>query len=183
MSTTFPRAHARILGYSVEEVENFLDEARRAYGTDRPDLTSVNAASIRRTAFSMERGGYATSFVDAALERLEDAFAMRERDRIVAETSESEWYGRARATAQAIIDRLDRPVKNRFDRVPYLAFGYRVSDVDAFGDRLAEYFQHGKPLTPETVRTVVFRRQRGGYSEAQVDLLLDAVVGVMQAVR
>jgi len=183
VSTTFPRAHGRSLGYSVDEVEDFLDDARRAYGTDRPDLADVNAEKIRRTAFSMEKGGYATKFVDAALERLEDAFATRERDRILAQAGDAEWYARARATAQAVIDRLDRPRKNRFDRVPLLAFGYRTSEVDAFGDRLVDYFQNGKPMTQETVRTVVFRRQRGGYSEAQVDLLLDAVVTVMQAVR
>jgi len=38
-------------------------------------------AIIRTTAFAMQKGGYSTSHVDAALERLEDAFASRERDR------------------------------------------------------------------------------------------------------
>jgi DivIVA domain-containing protein len=33
------------------------------------------------------------------------------------------------------------------------------------------------------VRTVVFTTQRGGYRESQVDLVLDAVVDVMLAVR
>jgi DivIVA domain-containing protein len=33
------------------------------------------------------------------------------------------------------------------------------------------------------VRTVAFQAQRGGYREAQVDLVLDAVTRVMLAVR
>jgi len=37
-------------------------------------------------------------------------------------------------------------------------------------------------VTPEQVRAVAFRMQRGGYREAQVDAVLDAVVEVMLAV-
>jgi DivIVA domain-containing protein len=131
----------------------------------------------------MQKGGYSPEHVDAALERLEDAFAARERERILAETGDAAWYAKARSTAQAVLDRLDRPAKHRFTRVSFLTIGYAVADVDVFGDKLVDYFQHGKPLSIETVRTVVFRRQRGGYREAQVDLLIDSVVDVMLAVR
>ena len=55
--------------------------------------------------------------------------------------------------------------------------------VDAFAEQLTSYFQDGKPMSVDDVRTVAFRTRRGGYNEAQVDLLLDAVVGVMLAVR
>jgi DivIVA domain-containing protein len=55
--------------------------------------------------------------------------------------------------------------------------------VDAFATRLTNYFQDGRPMSLDEVRTVAFRSKKGGYREAQVDLLLDAVVNVMLAVR
>jgi len=67
--------------------------------------------------------------------------------------------------------------------VNFLSDGYRRKDVDAFSARLIEYFQNGKPLSVDEVRAIAFRSQKSGYREAQVDLLLDQVVAVMQAVR
>ena len=64
-----------------------------------------------------------------------------------------------------------------------LALGYRVRDVDRFAEKLTRYFRDGWPISIDDVRTVVFATQRGGYRESQVDLVLDAVVDVMLAVR
>jgi DivIVA domain-containing protein len=183
VSTTFPRTRKSRSGYNVDQVEDFLEEARRAYSADRAAPTIVTAESIRRTAFGMEKGGYSVTHVDAALERLEDAFAARERDRAFSEIGDQAWYGKARSTAQEVLDRLDRPRGHRFKRTGALTLGYNPKDVDAFADALVSYFQDGKPMSVEEVRTVAFRTRRGGYNEAQVDLLLDAVVGVMLAVR
>lgn len=173
-----------MLGYNAEQVEDFLEEARRAYTSERADGSSaVTSASIRHTAFTMQKGGYSPSVVDAALERLEDAFAARERDLILAQRGEQEWNQHARATAQVILDRLSRPEGQRFDRVGILTTGYKTSDVDEFARRLVDYFQHGKPLGINEVRTIAFRPAKRGYSEAQVDVLLDSVTQVMLAVR
>lgn len=179
---TFPRARKGRHGYDIEEVEEFLEDARRAYTSDLPGSV-VTADSIRTTAFSMRKSGYSTTHVDAALERLEDAFAARERDREIAEIGEEAWYAKARETAQVILDRVVRPTGKRFQRVSVFTVGYSVRDVDAFADRIAGYFQSGASLSAEDVRTVAFRAQRGGYREAQVDLLLDTVTRVMLAVR
>jgi DivIVA domain-containing protein len=183
VSTTFPRTRKSRAGYAVDQVEDFLEEARRAYAADRSAPTIVTAESIRRTAFDMEKGGYSVVHVDAALERLEDAFAVRERERAFGEVGDQAWYGRARETAQEVLDRLDRPRGHRFKRNNALTMGYNPKDVDAFGDELMSYFQDGKPMSVDEVRTTAFRIRRGGYNEVQVDLLLDAVVGVMLAVR
>ncbi|MET1044235.1 MAG: DivIVA domain-containing protein [Microbacteriaceae bacterium] len=184
MSSTFPRTRKSVLGYNAEQVEDFLEEARRAYTSERADGSSaVTSASIRHTAFTMQKGGYSPSVVDAALERLEDAFAARERDLILAQRGEQEWNQHARATAQVILDRLSRPEGQRFDRVGILTTGYKTSDVDEFARRLVDYFQHGKPLGINEVRTIAFRPAKRGYSEAQVDVLLDSVTQVMLAVR
>jgi DivIVA domain-containing protein len=183
VSTTFPRSRKSKLGYNIDQVEDFLEEARRAYSADRGELSVVNASSIRHTAFAMQKGGYSTVHVDAALERLEDAFAARERERAFAVTGDAAWYAQARSSAQEILNRLARPAGHRFSRVGILTQGYSPKDVDAFADRLLGYFQHGKPMSVDQVRTVVFRGKKRGYTETQVDLLLDAVIDVMLAVR
>ena len=183
VSTTFPRVRRSEVGYDIEQVEDFLEDARRAYGAGRGEPTVVSASSIRHTAFAMQKGGYSASHVDAALERLEDAFANRERERSLAEHGEEAWYSDARARAQEVLDRLARPAGDRFVRVGPLSGGYDVRDVDAFADRLTHYFQDGLALTINEVREVAFTPKRGGYREAQVDMLLDSVVAVMLAVR
>ena len=184
MSTTFPRTRGSKRGYSVAEVEDFLQEARNAYSAGVDGLSVIDAKTIRTTAFNLQRGGYSPNHVDAALERLEDAFATRERERAFAQPGgDAAWYTNARTTAQAILNRLDRAYGQRFDRVGALSIGYHPRDVDDFSDRLADYFQRGKAISVDEVRTVVFRRSKGGYKEIQVDLLLDTVINVMLAVR
>ncbi|MDN4615042.1 DivIVA domain-containing protein [Leifsonia sp. F6_8S_P_1B] len=191
--STFPRSPKSKLGYDVEQVDAFLESARTAYddqngdqgGDHRGDhrASRLTAAEIRHTAFSMQKGGYSTTHVDAALERLEDAFAARERESARTAKGDGTWLEEARTTAQEILNRLDRPVGKRFDRVSVLTLGYNRQDVDRFANRLVKYFQDGRPMSVDEVRTVTFREQRGGYREVQVDLLLDSVTDVMLAVR
>src|SRR5690554_1884622 len=181
VSTTFPKTRKR--GYDVDEVEDFLEEARRAYSATVAGSSVVNAESIRTTAFSMRRGGYSTSHVDAALERLEDAFATREREQAIHAAGEDAWYQETRVIAQEIVNRLARPQRHRFARAGFMVNGYRRKDVDELCDRIQEHLVSGGPLDVQEVRTAAFRPQRGGYKEAQVDLLLDSVVDVMLAVR
>jgi DivIVA domain-containing protein len=184
VSTTFPRTRGSKRGYSVDQVEDFLEEARRAYSTDPALPGVITSDSIRETAFALEKGGYSPSHVDAALERLEDAFAMRERDRSLASPgADAEWYAQARSTAQVILDRLDRPAGDKFARAGFLTPGYARKDVDAFCDRLVDYFQNGTVMSIEEVRTIAFPSARNGYREQQVDHVLDTVVKVMLAVR
>lgn len=186
MGSTFPRVQ-RGRGYRVAEVDEFLESARKAYersedGTDSGDA-SLNAANIRRTAFGLERGGYSPSHVDAALERLEDAFAARERESAYRSIGDKAWFSQAREGATEILDRLARPDKQRFRRVGGLTEGYNRREVDRFCARLRRYFREGENLDVDEVRTVAFRAERGGYREWEVDLLLDGVVDVMLAVR
>lgn len=182
VSTTFPRVK-RGSGYRIDEVEDFLEDARRAYTGDPGSAQVVTAATIRQMGFSMTRGGYSPSHVDAALERLEDAFANRERERDLAALGNQGAYQRARSEAQVLLDRCVRPRGRRFARVGILTGGYSVRDVDAFADRIVRYLQQGTPLTVDDVRGAVFAAQKGGYEETQVDVVLDAVVDLLQTVR
>lgn len=182
VSTTFPLTGKKTPGYDQEQVEDFLASARRAYD-ENSNLAQLTAEDIRHTAFSMHKGGYSPRHVDAALERLEDAFAARERERAAASMGEQAWMDQARTTAQVLINRLGRPAGQRFSRTSFLSVGYDRSDVDRFAHKLVKYFQDGRPLAVDEVRTAVFRPQRRGYREAQVDAVLDTVVDVMLAVR
>ena len=182
VSATFPMARKGKPGYDVDEVETFLADARRAYSAI--DGGGLSSDDIRHTAFRVvRREGYSVRHVDAALERLEEAFAARERDRAIAERGEEAFYRETRETAQEIVDRLARPEGRRFRRASALARGYHPADVDAFTDRVSRYFQDGDPLTVDAVRTIAFRSRFGGYDETQVDVVLDAVIRVMLAVR
>jgi DivIVA domain-containing protein len=183
MANTFPRSRRTKLGYRAEEVDQFLSVARRAYDAPPGTITGIDARTIRRTAFPMEKGGYSTAHVDAALERLEDAFALRERNHAVKAQGEKRWFSEARSTAAEILERVSRPDGERFQHAGGLAIGYDIGEVDRFCARLQRYFKDGTPMAIDEVRTVAFLPRRGGYAEWQVDLLLDAVVDVMLAVR
>ena len=111
-----------------------------------------------------------------------DAFAAREREYALSRLGARAWVAETRDTAQVVLDRVSRPRGQRFERVGLLHFGYSVAEVDIVADRIARYLAAGEPVTPEQVRSVAFRIQRGGYREAQVDAVLDAVVEVMLAV-
>src|SRR5690606_19949703 len=138
---------------------------------------------IRSAAFRFARGGYSTEHVDRALERLEDAFAARESERARNELGATAVNAEIRELAREIVARLDRPHGQRFQRTSFLSDGYDRAQVDAFANRILGYFRENKPLPVDEVRTVAFRPRKGGYRETQVDIVLDAVVHVMLAVK
>lgn len=178
-TASFPEAQGRTKGYDKAAVDDFLRRARAAFEQGAEPLT---AADVRAAAFPLVRRGYSIAAVDAALSRIEDAFAARERDAAVRARGVEAWVGDARRTAQEVLDRLSRPSGHRFDRVGMLRYGYRIDEVDIIADKLVRYLTTGDPVTVEQVRAVAFRMQRGGYSEVQVDAVLDAVVEIILAV-
>lgn len=179
-SALFPDAPGRTKGYEKRAVDHFLARAREAFESDVEG--ALRSTEVRATAFPLVRGGYAIAPVDAALGRVEDAFAAREREHALSRLGARAWVAETRDTAQVVLDRLRRPAGHRFDRVGFLRYGYRVDEVDVAADRIAGYLASGDPITAEQVRSVAFRMERGGYREQQVDAVLDAVVEVMLAV-
>lgn len=176
----FALTTGRTRGYHRTAVETFLASARRAFETGGDDL---GAEDVRLASFPLVKGGYVVSEVDAALGRVEDAFAARERERIVRAEGAGVWVDRAREDAQVILDHLARPRRHRFARNGVLTFGYRVDEVDHVATRIVRYLRDGDGLTAEQLRSAAFRMQRGGYREEQVDALLDAAIDVILAVR
>lgn len=177
----FPVTRGRTKGYEQAAVSSFLLHARAAF--EEPGGTPMTSSQIRATAFPLVRRGYDIPSVDAALTRIEDAFARRERDAAIARVGTDVWIARTRRDAQTVLDRLQRPTRRRFQRTGPLRYGYRLDEVDFVMDKLARYLETGSGATVEHVRAVAFRMQRGGYREVQVDAVLDAVVEVMLAVE
>lgn len=176
----FPLTTGRQRGYHRAAVDTFLDSARAAFEESRADF---GADDVRAASFPLVRGGYVIADVDAALARVEDAFAQRAREWAIGRVGVDAWVAQAREDAQQVLDHLSRPLRKRFARTSILTFGYRVEEVDHVGDRISAFLRDGEPLDVEQVRGAAFRMQRGGYREEQVDALLDATVEVILSVR
>lgn len=183
MNSTFPKVRRTQAGYNIEQVEDFLEEARRAYSSDVQRVTGIDAQTIRRVSFDMAKGGYSPEHVDNALDRLEDAFAKRERERSIGEEGEEQYFERIQAEAVEVLQVLSQNVGERFTRLSQFRKGYSVDQVDVFADAIVAYMNDGPELTPEEVRQKHFEAQRGGYDEDEVDNVLDRVIFLMQAVR
>jgi DivIVA domain-containing protein len=179
-SPAFPLTAGRTRGYHPAAVDTFLASARASF--ERGD-DALSASDVRVASFPLVKNGYAVAEVDAAMGRIEDAFAARLRDRTVRAEGASVWVERARDEAQVILDHLARPKHHKFARVGWLGFGYRAEEVDHVARRIVRYLRDGDDLSVEQLRSAAFRMQRGGYREEQVDALLDATIEVMLAVR
>ncbi|WP_144796335.1 DivIVA domain-containing protein [Microbacterium paludicola] len=166
-------------GYHPAAVDTFLAAARESFESEG----SLTAYDVRVASFPLIKNGYAVADVDAALGRIEDAFAARQREQVVRSGGVEAWVGDARSKAQEILDHLARSRKHKFARTGFLTFGYRVDEVDHVAGRIVRYLRDGDDLSAEQLRSAAFRMQRGGYREEQVDALLDATIDVILAVR
>lgn len=184
-SAPFPTAPRGEFGYDQDEVERALAVARERY--ENFDNASggkrLTAKSIRHTAFTMRKRGYSAPHVDAALERLEDAVAVREQEERVSQIGKGEYVAETKDAARAILKRLERGPGQRFERVSVFQRGYAAGEVDAFADRIEDFLRGKAPMTLREARGVAFTSKRRGYAEGQVDLLIDAVVDIMLAIR
>lgn len=144
----------------------------------------VAAQEVRLAAFPLRRHGYDVAQVDAALNRLEDRAAARERQRLVDAQGDEALLGQLGRLAASLDGRLARPPGRRFRRGRRLARGYHPGDVDAVCDRIRAYLDDGATLSVDDVRGAVFRCRRGrrGYREADVDALLDRAITLLLAV-
>ncbi|MEV8251182.1 DivIVA domain-containing protein [Microbacterium sp. NPDC076768] len=176
----FALTSGRVRGYHRTAVDSFLASARRTFESGGDELA---AEDVRTASFPLVKGGYVVADVDAALGRVEDAFAARERERMVRTHGAGAWVEQARSDAQVILDHLARPKRHLFARTGVLTFGYRIDEVDHVSTRIVRYLRDGDALTAEQLRSAAFRMQRGGYREEQVDALLDATINVILAVR
>lgn len=175
-----PLERGRTKGYARASVDAFLERARASFDLRSGALTSQD---VREVSFPIARGGYRMSVVDAALARLEETLAQREKAAALSAVGADAWLDELRRDARELLAHVRRPATKRFDRVNRLKWGYAPGEVDIVCDRIATYLRNGTPLTAEQVRTVAFTMQHGGYNEAQVDALLDATVELILKIQ
>lgn len=182
---SFERVQRSGYGYNAKQVDEFLQRARVSLETPHAATDPVNSADVRAVSFDPVKGGYSAAVVDAALDRLEDAFARRERDELIAAQGEEAWLREIGSLSGILRGRLHRPDGDRFRRpTKKKARSYNTADVDRLCHELVAYLEQDKPLSVDSVRRAVFRPAVGqdGYEESQVDAFLDRVVELMAAI-
>ncbi|WP_067781306.1 DivIVA domain-containing protein [Actinomyces vulturis] len=181
MSDIFPRTRMRRPGYRPDQVDEYFHDAHELY--EGGSAAALDAERVRSTAFDIVRGGYDPAAVDQALDRLEKAFVKRRRQEFIDEHGRSAWMEQVAQLATTLYERLLRPETLRF--APARRNGYKCAEVDAFMDRIANYFDSSEPLTSREVRDVTFSRAHGdkAYDEASVDRYLARVVEVLMSVE
>ncbi|MEY4996730.1 MAG: hypothetical protein RLY59_134 [Actinomycetota bacterium] len=148
---SFPRVKRGARGYNAEQVDAFIAQARVAYDSNIAGAVTLTSTDIRNTAFALATMG------------------------------EAAWLQQTSELSAALTSRFARKPGQRFNKAKFLAQGYKVKDVDAFAERVNAFLTTGEPLSVADVRSVTFRPGRGGYDEAQVDAVLDALVELLLA--
>ncbi|WP_029089935.1 DivIVA domain-containing protein [Brevibacterium album] len=184
MDTNFPRMTGWKSGYDPAQVDSFFKRANESFSRENPQPGDLDARAVRTVGFDLVRKGYHVGVVDAALDRLEDAFAKQARDRMVAQSGEQAWVNELTRAAGSLRGRLVREPGERFNPAAKGEVGYDIGEVDALCDRINAYFTQGQPMSVDEVRRVLFRTRKGdaAYDEDQVDAFIDRVVEVMASV-
>lgn len=179
----FPLTSGKRRGYAPNEVDTYLGQVKQTYEADPSMTEPLSASQIRRKGFSLTRRGYDPRYVDAALDRLEEVLYERERHAIQASEGLEAWDKQVARLKKDLVGRMRRERGSRFKRTTIFASGYRISQVDAVIDQIARHFEDDLEIRIADVRTVRFYPQRRGYSEAQVDAYLDAMIEYLLAQR
>jgi DivIVA domain-containing protein len=180
MNDLFRRAKSG-RGYDPHEVDEFFARAQAIY--EGRSGEPMRPEDVRTAAFSQVKGGYDELQVDGALDRLDNAFARKERSEFIAANGQQAWLDKIVDRATTLYDRLGRPDGQKFAPATGGKMGYDRLQVDALLHRLADYFNNGVPLASSDVRHAVFTPVRGkrGYSMSSVDAYLDRAVEVLVA--
>ena len=178
MSFSFSRAGVRKLGYEPNQVDEFIRSAREQFLN--PQANELDAGSVRTARFEVVKNGYSISAVDSAMEKLEDVFAARELEESIESVGLDEFRRLLKEGVDLLLSRATRRRGKRFTRRKWPNRGYNVGQVDKFCSQIATHLNQGKELTVRQVRLAVFKTQRGGYAEYQVDAFIERLVEVLQ---
>lgn len=178
MSFSFPKESAKQFGYNPEQVDSFVELARRQFND--ASLGLVTADQVRNTEFDLVAGGYIIGAVDTALDRLEDSFASREIAHQKITRGDAALADRLARVVEIVKGRTDRPKGKKFKSTGLLLRGYSRKQVDALCDQIALHVGSGTKLPLNVVRRSTFKTKRGGYVESQVDAFIDRVVEILQ---
>jgi|SRR5690625_1340806 len=169
-------------GYAPDEVDEFFSHARELFEGATPG--TMSPGQVQRTSFALVRGGYAPESVDAAMDRIAQAFADLEREQFIPKHGQQAWIDRLTEQAQTLYPRLSRPAGERFAPPKRGKSGYDRDEVDELCERLIGYFDQGEPLSADVVRSATFtpRGRKHGYDEGSVDAFLARAVEIILSV-
>lgn len=173
------------VGYNVKQVDVFLERARAYFLNADSNGKAITSLDVRTASFDPARGGYSAQAVDAAMDRIEDEFVLREKELLIAADGEKAWMMKIGKTASVLRARLHRPDGERFRRASRKSVqSYNIKDVDVLCRELLVYIEDNGELSVDVVRRAVFAPEKGadGYEESQVDAFLDRVVELMAAI-
>lgn len=169
-------------GYDKDEVDDFFDLAREVYeGVATEPLTHRD---IHTCVFDVVRGGYNSDQVDAAMNRLENAFVAKEKQDVIAQGGPGLWAQTLNERAKSLYPRLARPSGARFSH-PKSGAGYSVSNVDALCANLVKFFDGHIKITASELRAVTFEPAKGknAYEENEVDAFMARAIEVLLGVE
>jgi DivIVA domain-containing protein len=178
MSKNFPTADSKELGYDQGQVDAVINQARVQFA--EPASNIIDAKKLRTSQFDLVAGGYVIAEVDEALDRLDDAFARREKQRLTTSFTSVDAFDEVDKIRKLIKNRVRRPNRKKLARVGFFAKGYSVKQVDRFLAEIGLRLSGKNDLSIGELRNVTFKPKWGGYVENQVDALIDKTVEYLQ---
>jgi DivIVA domain-containing protein len=178
MTANFLRVPHNELGYQTAEVDAVIEVARAQFAN--PGSHVLEASSLRTTQFTLTKGGYQIDSVDAALDRLDDAFAEQEANRLLIRNGHQGAVERLAAMRQALTTRGQRGARRVFTRQRWWLKGYSVRQVDQLVKRVTMTLEGEAAVGIHQLRQVTFGPKWAGYNEAQVDAFIDRAVQYLQ---
>lgn len=179
--STFKNVAKGKLGYAPTEVDAFIVRARDQYNNSTAQI--LDWRDITGQKFTLVKGGYEVSAVDAAIDKLQDTFAERELSGKSNPFAQSFSGSLLTELRGLLLARASRPKGKYFDRAGVVGVGYSRKQVDALMSVVQEFLEGGEALTLAEVRDLTFKVQRGGYFESQVDAYVERLVEYLQTKR
>lgn len=178
MTAHFLRVPENELGYETSEVDAVIELARSQFAN--PGSHVLDASSLRTKQFTTVKGGYRIDSVDAALDRLDDAFAEQEANRLLARSGHQGAAEHLETLKRSLLGRVARGRAKAFKRQPWWQKGYSVRQVDQLLRRVGQTLEGQPSVGVPQLRQVTFSPKWAGYTEAQVDAFLDRTVQYLQ---
>jgi DivIVA domain-containing protein len=178
MSSQFKLMPGNKWGYDPAAVDPVIELARRQF--EEPGANLIDAATLRKAAFPLVKGGYRITAVDAALDRLDEAFAQKEAQLLVERDGRASALDYVDSIRATLLARASRPRGKRFKRTGFFSKGYSPRRVDALVAAVANELGAPGSLTVAALREQAFTPSWRGYNEAQVDAFIDRSVEVLQ---
>ncbi|MDE2410026.1 MAG: DivIVA domain-containing protein [Actinomycetales bacterium] len=178
MTAHFLRVPEDELGYETTEVDGVIELARSQFAN--PASHVLDASSLRTKQFTTVKGGYRIDSVDAALDRLDDAFAEQEANRLLVRKGHQGAGEHLAELKSTLLGRTSRGRSKAFNRQPWWQKGYSVRQVDQLLQRVSQTLEGEPSVGVPQLRQVTFSPKWAGYTEAQVDAFLDRAIQYLQ---